>query len=76
MAIVTLGALVFLAGLTFALQGYGLVGPESSMMFRNATWIYAGTTTLIVGLLLIVVAFLLVGRRKAVAMDSTPANSS
>lgn len=53
MIIMFLGALFFLAGLIFTLQGYGIVGPNSSFMFRNPTWIYDGMMILIVGLLLI-----------------------
>lgn len=48
-----LGALFFLAGLVFTLQGYGIVGPNSSFMFKNPTWIYDGISILIVGLILI-----------------------
>ena len=48
-----LGALLFLAGLIFTLQGYGIVGPNSSFMFRNPTWIYDGISILVVGLVLV-----------------------
>lgn len=47
------GALFFLAGLIFMLQGYGIVGPNSSPMFRNPTWIHEGIFILIVGLVLV-----------------------
>ena len=47
-----LGVLLFLAGLTFTLQGYGMVGPSGSFMFQNKTWIYSGSVVLVVGLLL------------------------
>ena len=48
-----LGALFFLAGLIFALQGDGIVAPNSSFMFRNPTWIYDGIFILIIGLVLV-----------------------
>jgi hypothetical protein len=48
-----LGALFFLAGLIFMLQGYGIVGPNSSFMFKNPTWIYQGILILVVGLALV-----------------------
>jgi hypothetical protein len=48
------GALLALAGLTFTLQGEGIVGPASSSMFQSATWVYQGVAVLILGLLLLV----------------------
>jgi uncharacterized membrane protein (DUF4010 family) len=51
-ALFIVGLLLFLAGLTFTLQGYGLVGPSSSAMFQNKTWIYIGSFVLVLGLLI------------------------
>ena len=40
-----------LAGFVFVLQGMGIVGPDSSFMFNNPTWIYQGVAVMAVGLL-------------------------
>jgi len=54
--LMALGTLVFLAGLVFMLQGDGIVGPNSSFMFQNATWVAAGDGLMIVGAAVWVVA--------------------
>jgi hypothetical protein len=45
------GVLLVLAGFVFVLQGMGIVGPDSSFMFNNPTWIYQGVAVMAVGLL-------------------------
>lgn len=51
-----IGALFFLSGLVFTLQGLGIVGPTSSFMFRSQSWIDNGVTILTVGIVLLGVA--------------------
>lgn len=51
-ALLIVGILLFLGGLIFALQGYGVVGPNTGFMYQNKTWIYAGSVILVVGVLL------------------------
>lgn len=53
LALFVVGLILFLAGLTFALQGYGVIGPGSSFMFENRTWVYTGSTILVIGFLLV-----------------------
>jgi len=62
--VVVPGVLVALAGLTFALQGMGIVGPSSSFMFQNPAWILDGAALLVVGLL-VVAAGAFTGGKKA-----------
>ncbi len=50
-AVIVVGAIIFLAGIVFTLQGYGVVGPPSSTMYNNSFWIYAGIGVFIIGLL-------------------------
>ena len=52
------GILVALAGLTFTLQGLGMVGPRSSFMFQSGVWVEDGLVVFILGILLIVVGAL------------------
>ena len=51
MLLVLVGVLLQLAGLVFVLQGMGIVGPDSSFMFNNPTWIYQGVAVIVVGAL-------------------------
>ena len=46
------GVLLALAGFVFTLQGLGIVGPNSSFMFKSASWIYQGLAVFFLGLLL------------------------
>jgi TRAP-type C4-dicarboxylate transport system permease small subunit len=47
-----IGALFTLSGFVFMLQGEGIVGPNSSFMFKNPAWITDGIVILFVGLVL------------------------
>jgi hypothetical protein len=51
------GAIFALSGLVFTLQGYGLVGPTSSFMYQSQTWIYQGMGILVLGLIVLGLAF-------------------
>lgn len=62
-----IGLLIALAGTVFILQGEGIVGPQSSFMFSNPTWVYQGAAVAAMGLILLIVSLVL-GKRK-----STPA---
>jgi hypothetical protein len=53
------GALLALSGLVFTLQGFGIVGPTSSFMYRSSTWIDQGISILVIGAVLLVVGVLL-----------------
>jgi hypothetical protein len=48
------GSLLPLAGFVLILQGMGIVGPESSFMFDNPTWIYQGVAVMAIGVLTLV----------------------
>lgn len=60
--LIVVGVLVALAGVTFTLQGMGIVGPSDGFMFNNPAWIYQGVITTIIGLLVIIGGIIL-GRR-------------
>jgi len=51
------GAIFALSGLVFTLQGYGIVGPKSSFMYQSQTWIYQGIAILVLGLIVLGLAF-------------------
>jgi hypothetical protein len=66
------GALFFLSGLVFTLQGLGIVGPTSSFMFRSQSWIDNGVGILVVGIVLLAIALFFRSRSKA-ALKVQPA---
>jgi hypothetical protein len=53
--IMVVGVLLLLAGITFALQGYGVLGPTSSFMYQSTTWIGTGAGFAIVGVIVVAV---------------------
>jgi len=57
--LLVLGVITALAGLTFALQGLGFVGPAGSFMYRSSTWVTQGELVFVVGTILIIAAFAL-----------------
>jgi len=73
LVLLIVGVLLFLAGLTFTLQGYGVVGPSSGFMYQNKTWVFAGATILVIGLVIAYLGFYL-GRRPHSAAPVSPSN--
>jgi hypothetical protein len=59
LVIITLfiGALFFLAGLVFTLQGLGIVGPTNGFMFKSQTWINNGVIILVLGIIILGAGF-------------------
>ncbi len=47
------GFLLMLGGLIFTLQGFGVVGPAGSFMFKNGQWIYNGIIVFAAGLVVL-----------------------
>ena len=62
--ILFLGALLALSGFVFTLQGLGIVGPSSSFMYQNGSWILYGVTIFVVGLVMIGVGYWFGSRNK------------
>ncbi len=54
-----LGAIIALGGLTFTLQGLGIVGPTNGFMFENPVWVTQGEFIFVVGFILIIAAYAL-----------------
>jgi hypothetical protein len=69
-ALLVLGVIVALAGLTFTLQGLGMVGPVGGLMYNNPTWITQGSLTFVIGLVLIAAAYFLNKQRAAAPSPS------
>tara|TARA_B110000438_G_scaffold201424_1_gene192930 strand:- start:159 stop:365 length:207 start_codon:yes stop_codon:yes gene_type:complete len=58
-SIIGIGAITFIFGLIFDLQGQSIVGPESSFMYANPDWITYGIQIMIGGGVIIVIGSLL-----------------
>ncbi len=52
-SIVGIGAIIFIFGLIFDLQGQSIVGPESSFMYANPDWVTYGIQIMIGGIIVI-----------------------
>ena len=53
LSIIGIGAIIFIFGLIFDLQGQSIVGPESSFMYANPDWITYGIQIMIGGITII-----------------------
>jgi len=63
-AVLILGIIVALAGLTFTLQGLGMLGPTGGLMYNNPVWVTQGSVVFIVGLIFIVAGLALNRQRR------------
>ncbi|MHA7646862.1 hypothetical protein [Nitrosopumilus sp. S4] len=50
---IVIGIVIGVMGTIFHLQGYGVVGPETSFMYYNPDWISYGMQIAIVGVIII-----------------------
>ena len=50
-SVVGIGAIIFIFGLIFQLQGQSIVGPEASFMYANPDWITYGIQIMIGGII-------------------------
>jgi hypothetical protein len=50
--VVFIGAIIFILGIIFHLQGQSVVGPESSFMYANPEWISYGILIAISGIII------------------------
>ncbi len=51
LSLLGVGLLLALSGVVFTLQGLGIVGPPASIMYQNSQWIYGGSATLVIGII-------------------------
>ncbi len=65
LTLLVIGVLVALAGLTFTLQGMGLVGPAGGLMYNNPVWVTQGEATFVVGAIIAIAAIALNRRSPA-----------
>jgi len=48
-SIATIGAIIFSLGIIFHLQGQAIVGPQSSFMYANPSWVTYGIQIAVIG---------------------------
>ena len=51
------GIIIMIFGITFQFQGQGMIGPESSFMYQNQSWIDNGMYIGMVGVVIILIGY-------------------
>jgi uncharacterized membrane protein len=54
-----IGIALVIAGLIFTAQSKSLLGPQSSFMYNNPSWTINGSTFIIAGVIILIVAIIL-----------------
>ena len=62
--VITVGAIIFIFGLIFDLQGQSVIGPESSFMYQSEDWIDYGIIISMVGVILILIGYVAEKKRQ------------
>ena len=55
--IIILGIIVMFFGIIFQFQGQGVIGPESSFMYQNPSWIDNGIYIGMMGVIIILIGY-------------------
>ena len=55
--IIILGIIVMVFGIIFQFQGQGVIGPESSFMYQNPSWIDNGIYIGMMGVIIILIGY-------------------
>ena len=55
--IIILGIIVMIFGIIFQFQGQGVIGPESSFMYQNPSWIDNGIYIGMMGVIIILIGY-------------------
>ena len=55
--IIILGIIVMIFGIIFQFQGQGVIGPESSFMYQNPSWIDNGVYIGMMGVIIILIGY-------------------
>ena len=55
--IIIIGIVIVIFGLVFQFQGHGVVGPESSFMYQNPSWIDNGIYIGMMGVIIILIGY-------------------
>jgi len=55
--IIISGIIIMIFGIVFQFQGQGVIGPESSFMYENSSWINNGIYIGMIGVIIILVGY-------------------
>ena len=61
--IIILGILIMIFGIVFQFQGQGVIGPESSFMYENPSWIDNGIYIGMIGVIIILIGYFIEKKR-------------
>ena len=61
--IIILGIIVMIFGIIFQFQGQGVIGPESSFMYENPSWIDNGIYIGMIGVIIILIGYFVEKKR-------------
>ena len=55
--IIISGIIIMIFGIVFQFQGQGVIGPESSFMYENSSWINNGVYIGMIGVVVILIGY-------------------
>ena len=55
--IIIAGIIIMIFGIVFQFQGQGVIGPESSFMYENPSWIDNGIIIGMIGVIIILIGY-------------------
>jgi len=61
--IIILGIIIMIFGIVFQFQGQGVIGPESSFMYENPSWIDNGIYIGMIGVIIILIGYFIEKKR-------------
>ena len=61
--IIISGIIIMIFGIVFQFQGQGMIGPESSFMYENPSWIDNGIYIGMIGVIIILIGYFVEKKR-------------
>lgn len=61
--IIIAGIIIMIFGIVFQFQGQGIIGPESSFMYENPSWIDNGIIIGMIGVIIILIGYFIEKKR-------------
>ena len=63
LSIIIAGIIIMFFGIVFQFQGQGVIGPESSFMYENPSWIDNGIIIGMIGVIIILIGYFIEKKR-------------
>lgn len=61
--VIIAGIIIMIFGIVFQFQGQGIIGPESSFMYENPSWIDNGIIIGMIGVIIILIGYFIEKKR-------------